>query len=128
MKLIKNFLKVFCVCCIVMTGIVNVKAKSQDINTNSTIDYTTYTTTVKFTGSLGSANFKSTIKYNNNTGETTYVSSTCYAYPISGYTFSVNDTSGTVTISTSGITIKWKWTLRDSSGNLVDSGTETHKR
>lgn len=52
--------------------------------------------------------------------------STSYkGYPkYSGYKFTSNKAK--VSYSGGKIIVKWQWSLRDSKGNLVDSGTEIH--
>lgn len=75
---------------------------------------------------LGVYNFLTIgIEYNNNTSTSTLYSTSYKGYPkYSEYKFTSNKAK--VSYSGGKIIVKWQWSLRDSKGNLVDSGTETH--
>lgn len=121
----KKIFAILGICSMAICGIVKVNAYS--IEPYSTIDYTTTDTKQYFTGNLGYATFTSVMKYNNKTSECSIADRYSKGFPKSGYTYSVtNGSAGSVTYSGGKIIITWKWTLKDTRKNLVDSGTEKH--
>ncbi len=120
----KKIITIFSLLCVFSLCLFNNKPVNA-VEPRAGIEYNTTTTKKYFHSSLGYATFTSVMQYNNNTSTSTLYSTSYKGYPkYSGYKFTSNKAK--VSYSGGKIIVKWQWSLRDSKGNLVDSGTETH--